>query len=463
MKLRVENFGPVKEANMEIKPLTIIIGKNNLGKSYLAQLIYTLLTMKQVQRPRRYAYVRDIWRFEPLWRMPYPISTEEIDKIGHRIVKEKLTEREIVERITYTIIQNYSSIAGKILKSLLEQTFGMNIGRLINLNSSNAQMECKLYESSTLLISISNKDKIEVKLNLNGDYLERLEKNVTTLIQKIRISKRTPVPSIINLLESIKGYLFRDQVTTCIYIPAGRAGLLESYDTVASALISLSPVAPIRGISMPPLPGMASQFYDIMLQLRGESGPLEKIAESFKDLFSGDVVLKSMPEPKGKVRITYEFRLGEKESTMDIIHAASMIKELAPLYLIIRELVRPGSFLIIEEPESHLHPGAQCKLVSIVAELINKNVNVILTTHSDIMLRKVSHLIGKYKLDKNMDSLDPEKIAIYLLKEADKGSITEKLEIPEAGLLEEIPTFDEVIKELYDEEISLQQEIQSGE
>jgi predicted ATPase len=36
MKLEVKNFGPVKSAELEIKPLTILIGKNNLGKSFLA-------------------------------------------------------------------------------------------------------------------------------------------------------------------------------------------------------------------------------------------------------------------------------------------------------------------------------------------------------------------------------------------------------------------------------------------
>src|SRR5919112_5582446 len=41
-KFTVENFGPIHSGSVEIKPLTILIGANNSGKSYLATLAYSL-------------------------------------------------------------------------------------------------------------------------------------------------------------------------------------------------------------------------------------------------------------------------------------------------------------------------------------------------------------------------------------------------------------------------------------
>ena len=38
----VENIGPFKSAEIELKPLTIFIGKNSVGKSLLIQLIWSL-------------------------------------------------------------------------------------------------------------------------------------------------------------------------------------------------------------------------------------------------------------------------------------------------------------------------------------------------------------------------------------------------------------------------------------
>ena len=42
VKLHVENFGPIKEAEIDLRPLTIFIGPTNTGKSYLSKLIYAL-------------------------------------------------------------------------------------------------------------------------------------------------------------------------------------------------------------------------------------------------------------------------------------------------------------------------------------------------------------------------------------------------------------------------------------
>jgi len=42
--LHIYDFGPFKEAHVELAPLTIFIGKNSLGKSMLLYLIWVLET-----------------------------------------------------------------------------------------------------------------------------------------------------------------------------------------------------------------------------------------------------------------------------------------------------------------------------------------------------------------------------------------------------------------------------------
>lgn len=41
-RLDVTDFGPISEASVDLRPLTIFIGPSNTGKSYLAVLIYAL-------------------------------------------------------------------------------------------------------------------------------------------------------------------------------------------------------------------------------------------------------------------------------------------------------------------------------------------------------------------------------------------------------------------------------------
>ena len=40
MKLRFKNLGPIQEADLELGDLTIIAGRNNTGKTYLAYALY---------------------------------------------------------------------------------------------------------------------------------------------------------------------------------------------------------------------------------------------------------------------------------------------------------------------------------------------------------------------------------------------------------------------------------------
>ena len=41
--IKIKNFGPIKEADIGIAPLTIFVGPNSSGKSYSALLIHSLL------------------------------------------------------------------------------------------------------------------------------------------------------------------------------------------------------------------------------------------------------------------------------------------------------------------------------------------------------------------------------------------------------------------------------------
>ena len=42
LNLEVRDFGPIGEASVELRPLTVFVGPSNTGKSYLASLIYAL-------------------------------------------------------------------------------------------------------------------------------------------------------------------------------------------------------------------------------------------------------------------------------------------------------------------------------------------------------------------------------------------------------------------------------------
>ena len=46
-KLIVEDYGKIEKAELEIKPLTLFVGDNNSGKSYLLSLIWAIMSERE--------------------------------------------------------------------------------------------------------------------------------------------------------------------------------------------------------------------------------------------------------------------------------------------------------------------------------------------------------------------------------------------------------------------------------
>ena len=42
LTLSVKDFGPIAEADVDLRPMTVFVGPSNTGKSYLAILVYVL-------------------------------------------------------------------------------------------------------------------------------------------------------------------------------------------------------------------------------------------------------------------------------------------------------------------------------------------------------------------------------------------------------------------------------------
>ena len=43
IRLVVDNLGPIGHADVAVRPLTVLIGANNTGKTYLSQALYAAL------------------------------------------------------------------------------------------------------------------------------------------------------------------------------------------------------------------------------------------------------------------------------------------------------------------------------------------------------------------------------------------------------------------------------------
>ena len=122
---------------------------------------------------------------------------------------------------------------------------------------------------------------------------------------------------------------------------------------------------------------------------------------------------------------------------MQLMNASSMVSELAPVVLYLRHVVSPGEVLIIEEPESHLHPGMQVAFIRHLAAAVRSGIRVIITTHSEWVLEELANLVRLSDLPEfrrkgigGADyALSPDQVGTWLFepKKRPKGSIVKEI------------------------------------
>ena len=92
---------------------------------------------------------------------------------------------------------------------------------------------------------------------------------------------------------------------------------------------------------------------------------------------------------------------------LPIRRASSMVADLAPLAMWIDRLIQPGDLLVIDEPESHLHPEAIRLVARVLVRLVNEDVRVVCATHSSVLLHELTNCILRSQLSKSeRDSQD---------------------------------------------------------
>lgn len=77
------------------------------------------------------------------------------------------------------------------------------------------------------------------------------------------------------------------------------------------------------------------------------------------------------------------------------------VSQTLPILVALIEAKR-GQSVYIEQPELHLHPNAQVELAKVIAKSLNDGINIILETHSSLMLRVFQTMIAN-KTIKNSD------------------------------------------------------------
>lgn len=486
LKVGVKNFGPISKGEIELRPLTILIGPNNSGKSYFAMLINSIF--------KSYSEVYFPVVFRPLLRTRPNSKVIDINKFVEEFSELKKFINDLIEGKEIEIPKHSID---KVINKIIETTYEKGLGNEISRSYASPIKELRMIGKRLFKLSINfnsyniqlkyqrNKLKIEEYPHLNIKVLVKLidipvyrsnievkGKKIFIQISKRLIKRRLDKEFILfRLIESIfegcSSYILKDVTKLCYYLPAARSGILQSHKALAASIVKKAPYVGIERIEIPKLSGVVSDFISSVIMLPGGKGHFYKLAHDFEEeLIKGEIVVRLLEENISEIK--YNF----KNTEIPFHRASSTVSELAPIILYLKYFIEPEDILIIEEPEAHLHPENQRILAKFLVRLIRKGVNILITTHSECLLEQLSSFIllskiesekrvEKYKYNKE-DYLKSNEIATYVFnydKRSGGHKIVEVETTEEDGISQE--EFIKIHEILYEETYKLRKELSS--
>ena len=457
VEIAVENFGPITEANIDLRPLTVFVGPSNTGKTYFATLVYALhgifagFSRSGILFPLGLEWFTGS-RGSGEFFVNSTLSMDDVEALMKKLKvgKPPFKVSDLPERMltrAKAIIEN-SEVFENILQADLKNCFDLSsvqgLIRLIEEQGNEMTISLK--------VSSDAQEYWDIGMNVSASHIT---------LDRFANENMIPIPEKWGFAPNSFGYTQHWSEENRYYLPAARSGIMQSYRIIASSLVKRTTRGGLeRSPEVPTMSGVIADFmeriilYEERKVFNDEIKHLAMTLES--DVLAGQIHVKL--SPSGSSDFYYSPQCIEGE--MRLNQASSMVSELAPLVLFLRGLVRPGDTLIIEEPEAHLHPGAQADMAVILARLVRAGVKVIITTHSDWLLQEISNLTLEGLLEDKTDQppswLLPEEVGVWhFQKDKPVKEIPFK---PREGISPE--DYENVAEGLYNRSVNLQQKLE---
>ena len=155
-----------------------------------------------------------------------------------------------------------------------------------------------------------------------------------------------------------------------------------------------------------------------------------------------------------------------KEQGIPLRTSSAVVTELTPLVLLLKYGNSMLKTLCYEEPEMCLHPQLQLEMGKLLIRLVNNDINIITTTHSDIILQHVNNMCRAFRLANadesgqvkeklnqfeliKEDLIDINQVAVYQLTDHRSFSTVEEIKPEKDGFY--VPTFSNALMNILEQ------------
>lgn len=389
MRLRITNLGPVREAELDLsRDFIVLTGPNNSGKTYLTWAAYSLARLspgvvKKLEPPAGVvAWVDRL--FEARDRTVTVGSLLEIADDVFEVIANGVQKQ---------LADDFAAPKDRFRDTRIEisEIVGDGSDRLSQRGSS-----IFLHEGKTIGFVVGAKGKLSIVVHhrpTNGK-LERspiedlgdaeiaeLKRGLGYFVLQFLFNRLFDSTYFAFPVERLAINLFARELA------ANRTELVDDLLSAGSDPEGIE-VQLQRRAGRYPLVIRDALQNAIRMPRSNELGPLAALADDLeRDVLGGSIQINAHDE--------LEFIPGQESVTVSLgLHqSASVIKSLASLVLYLRYWAKPGHRLVIDEPELNLHPDNQRRVARVLAKAVNSGLKIMMSTHSDYVIRELNNLI----------------------------------------------------------------------
>ena len=362
-KIYIRNLGPINKVELDINKFNLLIGEQATGKSTIAKSIY-------------------------FFRL---IKTNVIDYLC-----------QICDGTNYSDTNMEKSMCIKTLRSQFKNIFVRLFGSSWKLKSDmhlkyyftdGIWVEVKLKSGHKQYLSVSFSHELNNKINELEKQVREIYSNSESTITSIAFANAERMRNHEEITRSVNE-IFEDDLET-YYIPAGRSLLTTMANSKSAIVVAGKDMDLVTEQFMLIIDNIRNNFKQ-GIALAHKQYPdgsrkydISKIVEELQEILHGDYRFENGKEFLEIDDKTYN------NGRIEINFASSGQQEILWLinYLYILILRKEKAFVIIEEPEAHIYPSMQKKVMELISLFANINDSkVLITTHSPYILNSVNNL-----------------------------------------------------------------------
>lgn len=441
--IELNNFKAFKKSgNIEIKKINILVGPNSSGKS---SFIKSLLTLKNSIENKDsdtvLGFDKEIGTFKTV-----VYNNDSKNKIGYKICLDNTGSKSILDKINIDItllgILNNTKIESEDIKDYYNNIKSAIYNDIKNYIVDNIQFTARLNSKGRVYvdnfyINFTNEENYHIYKDRNSYYLSMNG-------QKIKIP---------NIIEPYKFYfkinkckvsdLNKEELNKIALFEYSMAEVEKKINKFSNNIIHIEPlrnkfdrVEYVTNLKLHNYVGKKGENTTTSLlgiNKREEDEEMkrlrtkDKINQWFNEFNLGESVdIESLGNDNYSLIITNKYT----EIKSNIVDVGVGTSQLLPI--IVESISsQAASILVIEEPETHIHPYAQSKLADLFVDCANKqNKGFIIETHSIFLISQIQILVAK-------GLISPKDVGIYYFSQDKNGSKATNMKLLDNGQFEE--------------------------